>query len=421
MNKIIKANPREIADRTIEFVISDETVDDVGDMMKSDGCDWSRFEKNPQFLGFHNSWDFPFGKPIAWASDPRKKQVVSKVYFPKVEELSTSPEYAAEHVKEIDMMFWMYKMKILNAISIGFDILEDSNQVDADGNNIHVISKWKIYEFSAVPLPMNENALQKAKLTADQKSWIDKERKAFEEKDMIEKGCIPFHAYPLADEATAWDGPKEVSSAEIDDLMKMATWYDSSKDKADLTKGDFKMPHHMKEEYKTVWKGVAAAYGVLLGARGGAKIPEGDMDACKGHLKKHYAEWDKPVPEDKAAWEIQWKEIDSEHEEIDGLSHKAIDTIKNICLTMIEEAKMEKSGARLSQASKEKLGEIQKCHEMGLKAHKESEGHYTKAYELMNAFMEDKDVYATEQEDGAPARYEDEGGSYRVETNAKGA
>jgi hypothetical protein len=187
MKKIINSTTKEVADRTIEFILSDETIDDVGDVMVAEGCDFSRFEKNPQFLGFHDSYEFPYGKFLSWGIDTRKKQVWGKVYFPKVEELSTNPELAAEHAKKIDLLMNMYKMRMMNAVSIGFDTIEDEYK-NIEGKNIHFIKKWKIYETSAVPLPMNENALQKAKTEAgeDKKeefNWLEKECKAYQSKE----------------------------------------------------------------------------------------------------------------------------------------------------------------------------------------------------------------------------------------------
>jgi len=40
--------------------------------------------------------------------------------------------------------------------------------------------------------------------------------------------------------------------------------------------------------------------GVLMGARGGADIPEGDMAACHAHLSKHYEAFGKEPPEMRA-------------------------------------------------------------------------------------------------------------------------
>ncbi|MDD5358337.1 MAG: HK97 family phage prohead protease [Candidatus Nanoarchaeia archaeon] len=427
MKKIINSTTKEVADRTIEFILSDETVDDVGDVMVAEGCDFSRFEKNPQFLGFHDSYEFPYGKFLSWGIDSRKKQVWGKVYFPKVEELSTNPELAAEHAKKIDLLMNMYKMRMMNAVSIGFDTIEDEYK-NVEGKNIHFIKKWKIYETSAVPLPMNENALQKAKNEAgeDKKetfNWLETECKAWsqaKENDMSleTKGAIPFHAYPLAEEGTAWDGPKEIASAEVDDLMKMCTFVED-KPKEDLIKSDFKLPHHMKDGYKTVWKGVAAAYGVLLGARGGVSIPEGDIEACKKHLEKHYKEFSKDIPEGKAAWELQWKEI--ELEDTMELSDEIVEKIAEKVISKMVDLKTVKAGARLSRETREGLDKVAKCHDtikeahrMAVKAHKEAE-------EALLDLIEKESRYVEENESDGGSTYKPnaEGNGYEEETTSK--
>jgi len=112
--------------------------------------------------------------------------------------------------------------------------------------------------------------------------------------DSETKGVIPFRSYPLAQEGAAWDAGKEVKKAEVTDLKKMCAWFDS--ENPDL-KGSYKLPHHLAENKYTVWRGVAAAMAVLLGARGGVRIPDADRKGVYNHLKKHYKEFDKEVPD----------------------------------------------------------------------------------------------------------------------------
>jgi hypothetical protein len=156
--------------------------------------------------------------------------------------------------------------------------------------------------------------------------------------DFMKKGAIPFHAYPLADEGTAWDGQAEMSAADVEDLKKMCAWFDS--DNPDV-KSSYKLPHHEASGYKTVWKAVASAMGVVLGARGGVNIPEEDLVAVKSHLAKHYKEFGKDVPDGKAAWDVQWK--------------AEFETSK-------------KSGRRISGATQEVLDKISEHHETMKKA-----------------------------------------------------
>lgn len=100
-----------------------------------------------------------------------------------------------------------------------------------------------------------------------------------------------------APEGAPWDGPAEVRKADVDDLKMMCAVEDSE---ALDTKRSYKLPHHRKSGYVVVWRGVAAAMGVLLGARGGLKgVPTAAKKAAHGHLKKHYAQFDKDAPDFK--------------------------------------------------------------------------------------------------------------------------
>lgn len=112
------------------------------------------------------------------------------------------------------------------------------------------------------------------------------------------KGVIPYKKTAKAPEDEAWDGPKEVAAAEVSDLKTMCTWVDSEDTDS---KGSYKLPHHKADGHAVVWKGVSAAMGALLGARGGVDVPDDDRKGIYSHLAKHYAEFDKEPPEFKEA------------------------------------------------------------------------------------------------------------------------
>ena len=111
---------------------------------------------------------------------------------------------------------------------------------------------------------------------------------------LVEKGVIPYKDLGAAAEATDWDAGAEVKAATVEELKLMCAWYDAE---AADAKGSYKLPHHRQSDKKAVWKGVAAAMAVLLGARGGADIPDADRKSVYDHLAKHYAQWDKEPPE----------------------------------------------------------------------------------------------------------------------------
>jgi HK97 family phage prohead protease len=112
----------------------------------------------------------------------------------------------------------------------------------------------------------------------------------------VMKSVISFKDTGIAPDTEGWDGPGETSKAEVPDLKVMCTWFNSAEPD---NKGSYKLPHHKAEDHKAVWRGVAAAMAALLGARGGVDIPEEDRKGVYNHLKKHYVQFDKPVPDYK--------------------------------------------------------------------------------------------------------------------------
>ena len=199
MNKIVKANPQSLPPpRTIRFVISDETSDRVGDIIKTSAWDFTEFEKNPQFLGFHNYADFPLGIPVKWFADQKAKKTYMDVYFPTVEELATNPDQASETALKVDTVYNMYKIGMLNAVSVGFRALESEPRNDQaelpNWQRGNLILKAELLEVSAVPVPANPNATAIAK-SFDPKMREHAEKILKEGQAMIEEksGAVLSH------------------------------------------------------------------------------------------------------------------------------------------------------------------------------------------------------------------------------------
>lgn len=117
-----------------------------------------------------------------------------------------------------------------------------------------------------------------------------------ENEETVEKGAIPFKDLGTLPESEPWDAGGEVAKVGVADLKLMCAWYDSAEPD---NKGSYKLPHHKADSHKAVWRGVAAAMAALLGARGGVQIPDSDKKGVYNHLAKHYAQFDKEVPEFK--------------------------------------------------------------------------------------------------------------------------
>ena len=146
---------KDLGERSVQFTISKEVVDRDGDILRAGGVDFTNFKKNPVFLPFHNSRDFPLGKVTKyWVEDNKVKAIV---YFPTLEELSSNPEYASEKAKLCDFTYFCYKTGMLNAVSVGFIPLEWTETKDG-----YDITKWELLEFSAVAVPANQDAIAEA-------------------------------------------------------------------------------------------------------------------------------------------------------------------------------------------------------------------------------------------------------------------
>ena len=153
--KDISVSTEDIGERSVLFTISKEVVDRDGDILRASGVDFSNYMKNPVFLSFHNSREFPLGKVIKfWVEGNEVKAIV---YFPTLEELSTDPNNASEKAKLVDFTYHCYKTGMLNAVSVGFipvEWIETENGYD--------ILKWELLEFSAVAVPANQDAIAQA-------------------------------------------------------------------------------------------------------------------------------------------------------------------------------------------------------------------------------------------------------------------
>ena len=153
--KDLSVTTKDLGDRSVQFTISKEVVDRDDDILRAGGVDFTNYMKNPVFLSFHNSREFPLGKVTKfWVEGNEVKAIV---YFPTLDELSTDPTQASEKAKLVDFTYHCYKTGMLNAVSVGFIPLEyEETQTGFD------IIKWELLEFSAVAVPANQDAIAEA-------------------------------------------------------------------------------------------------------------------------------------------------------------------------------------------------------------------------------------------------------------------
>ena len=151
---------KDLGERSVQFTISKEVIDRDGDILRAGGVDFENYMKNPVFLPFHNSRDFPLGKVTKfWVEGNSVKAIV---YFPKLEELSSDPKLASEKAKLVDFCYFCYKTGMLNAVSVGFIPIEwEERKENGEVIGFDVL-KWELLEFSAVAVPANQDAIAEA-------------------------------------------------------------------------------------------------------------------------------------------------------------------------------------------------------------------------------------------------------------------
>lgn len=137
-------------ERSQVFVMTDESVDSYGDVVKASGADLYRFEKNPIALLNHKS-DMILG---TWSEVQKKPQrIEGKVTLAK--------EGTAPHV---DMAYNLMGQGILRGASIGFMPTKLEMRLDDDGDPMwcYLIHEWELYECSVVSIPANPSALARS-------------------------------------------------------------------------------------------------------------------------------------------------------------------------------------------------------------------------------------------------------------------
>jgi HK97 family phage prohead protease len=260
---------------SFEVTASTADVDRDGEIIDPKGWDIANYLKNPVILYAHDYSSLPIGKAENVEIQPTGLYISGKF-------ASSEANPMAQKVR------LLYEEGILNAVSVGFiPKLRDGN----------TITKAELLELSFVPVPSNPNALAMA---------ISKGLDI-----SILKGAVASHDTPMAPEDMAWDsttaimalrtwaGGPEPDGIDWGKYKEGFAWYDGANAE---NLGSYKLPHHdiVDGGFKVVWRGVASAMGVLLGSMGGVDVPEEDRQGIYNHLKRHYEQFNKDVPEMRA-------------------------------------------------------------------------------------------------------------------------
>ena len=149
-------------ERVLNFRISTETPDSYNDVIKADGWDLERFEKNPVVLWAHSHYQPPVGQALSVEVDG--------------DALVASAKFAdAETYAFADTVYRLLKKGFLRATSVGFFPKEWTFDEERGGYNF--IAN-ELFEFSIVPVPANPDALALAVKDgidcAPLKEWAEK-------------------------------------------------------------------------------------------------------------------------------------------------------------------------------------------------------------------------------------------------------
>ena len=146
MNVIHKVTAAKAAGSELTFVLSDESKDRVGDVIKADGWNLRNFQRNPIALFNHNS-SFPIG---FWKNVRTEGKAL-------LGDLTLAAEGTSDRIDEIRRLV---DQGILRAVSVGFVPIK-TEPLDK-GNGIRFLQQ-ELVETSLVSVPANPAAVQLAK------------------------------------------------------------------------------------------------------------------------------------------------------------------------------------------------------------------------------------------------------------------
>ena len=148
--EVVKKN----ADGSVRFILTRKEVDRYGDVVMPEGIDVKEFKSNPIVLFGHgggsNQGNIPIGKIMMETLRISKTQVEADIMFDE----ESGDEFAEMIAKKVRAGF-------LNAGSIGFRPIEISNDPVLPKQTGVTFNKWKLLEFSVVPIPALPSALAK--------------------------------------------------------------------------------------------------------------------------------------------------------------------------------------------------------------------------------------------------------------------
>lgn len=127
------------------FILSDESLNRYGYRVLTAGIALAAFKKNPVMLYGHNTWRPPIGR---WENlRVENGKLLADAVFDKEDEEAKKLEAKVEQ-------------GIIKAVSIGFRVLEHSEENVVRGQRRPTVTKAELYEASLVTVPGNPGAVK---------------------------------------------------------------------------------------------------------------------------------------------------------------------------------------------------------------------------------------------------------------------
>lgn len=145
-------------ERVLQYVLTDETVDRYGDIVRAKGGDLKNYMKNPVVLTFHDGGQFPVGNCLKVWHDKDTSAVMGWVLF------------FGDEMDRTGVAETAYRFASSGAMkygSIGFIPKETRRPEDKERADLSmpgygvIYEKWELLEFSLTPIPANPNAGQR--------------------------------------------------------------------------------------------------------------------------------------------------------------------------------------------------------------------------------------------------------------------
>ena len=136
---------------TVRFVINSGGVDLMHEELNPMGCEFEDFMRNPVVLWVHDDWSPPIAKALGVELDPD-------------EGVLSTAKFATELDPFAERIFKLYEHKYLHGCSVRFIPLEtikyEEDAPERQGRGvIRRYERWKLLEYSPVPIPCDPNAL----------------------------------------------------------------------------------------------------------------------------------------------------------------------------------------------------------------------------------------------------------------------